>query len=580
MILHTEKQLPVTRKSTDALRIGSGWAGGKRYIGQLACCLCVCFVTLAHAQGYDARTADYLRAWRIGAAGATPSFSKWTPLDIESATVHAFYWHLSAMTIEDDKVSVWHDASGNERHLIQNDSSGQPDIVYTNDVANLRFDGIGDSMVYSAGGEVLSQPLAVYSSFYLPTTPTQNADIIGGEPDGIQIRPDWSGVSNDSLWFAGGTDMRSLKLGSGGWVFGLSMNGTQSRYRSQGGGDFRTGFPGSNPLRSFSVAEGAQYLDAYIGFILIISGVLSIDEVYKVEGFAYHTYGHGSLPPSHPYYKDAPTKELPLLNPDIYDAGGYRYYVFTNTLTGIWSSPVSTDASIFVVGGGGSGQGPIQYSGGGGAGGVVLTNDTLSVNTDYVVSVGHGGWQSLRYSLRPSYGGSDGDSSRFGEYLALGGGAGKQDSGMNGGSGGGGGNVGDRLGGIAIDGQGNNGGMGSDDSPTDRAGGGGGGYSSMGSNASGSTGGNGGAGIDMTSWLNGLSLGDAGWFAGGGGGSSRASTGRGIGGQGGGGDGARWSTGLDSTPGTPSTGGGGGAGTHNREASMGGSGIVIVRHEI
>ena len=28
--------------------------------------------TLAHAQGYDARTADYLRAWRIGAAGPDP----------------------------------------------------------------------------------------------------------------------------------------------------------------------------------------------------------------------------------------------------------------------------------------------------------------------------------------------------------------------------------------------------------------------------------------------------------------------------------------------------------------------------
>jgi len=190
-----------------------------------------------------------------------------------------------------------------------------------------------------------------------------------------------------------------------------------------------------------------------------------------------------------------------------------------------------------VVGGGGPG-----FWGGGGAGGF-LTNlgtcYTLELGSTIPITVGYGGWQD-------SFMHNGGDST-FGTVTALGGGAGFEWTGFNGGSGGGGGSG--YPGGSATPGQGNNGG--GDSYYTS----GGGGAGQPGTSVS--------AGNGLESCIASNAAPNTGLcpiYAGGGGG-----WGGGSGGTGGGGTGTR--------PGAANTGSGGGG-----EYGPGGSGIVILRH--
>jgi len=253
--------------------------------------------------------------------------------------------------------------------------------------------------------------------------------------------------------------------------------------------------------------------------------------------------------------------------------GTYTYHAFKNS--GSFNVAANVSADILVIAGGGGSTS--DNSGGGGAGGVVyLTSQSLTAGTNYTCTVGAGG---------SNY--SNGINSQFGALTAaIGGGRG---GGYfytvgNGGSGGGAGSTSGagNTAGTGTSGQGNNGGSSSQSS----AAGGGGGAGSAGSVPAGyQTGGAGGAGTSSYSdWgkLTGTGdlVGSTVYFAGGGGGAGRNNPGSasyvGAGGAGGGGHGGSY-TQYASTNGKPNTGGGGGGSDFNA-ASVGGSGLIIVRY--
>jgi hypothetical protein len=163
---------------------------------------------------------------------------------------------------------------------------------------------------------------------------------------------------------------------------------------------------------------------------------------------------------------------------DTTTRAGKTIYKFTSS--GSITVGTAGNAEILVVGGGGAGSGNTVPAGGGGAGGYVYRSSAYLTAGTLTVTVGAGGvgtWDG-------SAGRSDtknGDSSRLGDYVAIGGGCGGSTDnngrrvGGNGGSGGGGGNG---TGGSGLSGQGNNG----------ASGGGGGGSGAAGSGAAGGAG--------------------------------------------------------------------------------------------
>jgi hypothetical protein len=289
-------------------------------------------------------------------------------------------------------------------------------------------------------------------------------------------------------------------------------------------------------------------------------------------------------------YSQNGTNELNFVNCDpatrvlqIFQSG---VACFSNTISApYYAGGTSYTIDFLVVAGGGGGGGSEMsngFGGGGGAGGgggYLASSISLNCGSSYPIVVGTGGAGGASRLAQDGSGlpGSPGTfSSAFG-FIAIGGGAGAGDEGtaentaacQSGGSGGGrGGDSGGRAG-IAVIGQGNNGGP-----NVSRSGGGGGGAAqTTGGNTGGAGrqwldgnfyaggGGGGGGGNDQTQWLGGV---------GGGGNGSRSFPGGGTSGEAGG----------QATAGQACTGGGGGgAGSGYLQGGMaGGSGIVIIRY--
>ena len=266
--------------------------------------------------------------------------------------------------------------------------------------------------------------------------------------------------------------------------------------------------------------------------------------------------------------------------------GTYWYHTFTSS--GTFTPQTGLTCDYLVVAGGGGGG--LFYSGGGGAGGLLYaTNSSLTLNTNYTVTIGAGGAAAGTAGT-----GSNGSNSVFGSSTALGGGFGgmfktsnPQIAAGSGGSGGGGAGYDNNLtapyykaGGAATQGNsggatgyGNTGGQGYYPSNFNPAAGGGGGAGAVGGDGTNSAAGNGGIGRQYD--ISGTNT----YYAGGGGGSGENRT-RGTGGSGGGGNGAQYQVAFSSA-GSANTGGGGGGGVTTANdyfGSAGGSGIVIIRY--
>ena len=260
------------------------------------------------------------------------------------------------------------------------------------------------------------------------------------------------------------------------------------------------------------------------------------------------------------------------------DGQNYRIHSFTEVGSHAFEvTSGSGEIDVLVVAGGGGGAGSSNNrwgGGGGGAGGVIET--TIPITSGAIpIQVGDGGAGAVGVG---EFSGQ-GESSVFGDLIAIGGGNARgQNQTGDGGSGGGGAPISSDsfvpYRGLALQpdspsgGYGHPGGLGTLDIGTNRAGAGGGGAGAPGSDAAPGQGGHGGAGHGTAisgTWT---------YYGGGGGGSGQSSAG--SGGIGGGGDGGR---NTDGSPGAPNTGGGGGASSLGdpHQGGDGGSGIVIVR---
>lgn len=247
-----------------------------------------------------------------------------------------------------------------------------------------------------------------------------------------------------------------------------------------------------------------------------------------------------------------------------------------------FSDKPSASVDYLLVSGGGSGGG--SWGGGGGGAGGILTASGLSltIGTQYTITVGAGGSAVVGGNQ-----GNNGTSSSISGpdittiTSVAGGGGGTYGTtgttGNSGGSGGGGGcsdNTTESSGGAGTSGQGYAGGKGSRSGNSTGAlmGGGGGGAGAVGGNYSNPNAGSGGVGI--ASSITGSST----YYAGGGGGGAATGGVAGSGGNGGGGAGT--ATTANATSGTANTGGGGGGGgTYSTSyySGAGGSGVVILK---
>lgn len=265
-----------------------------------------------------------------------------------------------------------------------------------------------------------------------------------------------------------------------------------------------------------------------------------------------------------------------IAQPDVvHTTSNFVFHVYTVPGTNTFSPLADGTVDVLIVAGGGGGGGALSAGrGGGGAGGVILTNQSISSAEAYAIKVGDGGDGGA-----PGVNGQSGENSYFESFIAVGGGRGSgvwTQTGGHGGSGGGAAGQNTTFSSF-VAGQGRAGGPAEvSASGNGRGGGGGGGFGAVGGTGLLLVGGAGGKGYNLDIWLDGVDLGENGWFAGGGGGGME-STGGGVpgsGGLGGGGDGMLAGIGG---AGLPGTGGGGGSGGSNNNGGDGGSGVVIIR---
>jgi hypothetical protein len=240
----------------------------------------------------------------------------------------------------------------------------------------------------------------------------------------------------------------------------------------------------------------------------------------------------------------------------------------TQNYAAMGSRYFSLQVQYLVVAGGGGGNN--NRSGGGGAGGLLSgTTTSLSLNTNYTVTVGSGGAYNAQ-----------GSNSVFNTLTSIGGGQSGtlHGNGFSGGSGGGSGHMWfpdtPRIGGSGVSGQGFSGGSAYyiSGGANTQYGPGGGGAGQVGADTytNVNVGGAGGNGLYSSEYVS-LGGSPAGWFAGGGGGGiSYNGSLIALGGNGGGG--------RNTVNGVVNTGGGGGGnGVGSGGSASGGSGIVIIR---
>ena len=236
----------------------------------------------------------------------------------------------------------------------------------------------------------------------------------------------------------------------------------------------------------------------------------------------------------------------------------FQAHIFTNFSPAVTNyfivSNGTLSCDVLVVAGGGATY-TMDLTGGGGAGGVIYTNGSIS-GTNTII-VGKGGNLTTYAS----------NSAAFG-FTAVGGGFAFSpiSSYAQGGSGAGGSYLDNTTNGYGIVGQGNDGGHGVN---AQYNAGGGGGASQTGMPATASNGGKGGDGRTFT--ITGVST-----VYGGGGGGGAYTGSSGEGGSGGGGRGGDES--RANVAGTDGTGGGAGGSKNIGTGKVGGSGIVIVRY--
>ena len=272
--------------------------------------------TLAHAQGYDARTADYLRAWRIGAAGG----ELWTPAELgddltlwlDAADNSTLWADTSATTAATNGSAVarWDDKSGNNRNATQNTPANRPIVqsAELNSKSVLRFDGSNDTL-----SSTYSFAIHNISAFM----------VFRSRDSSLQYASAQRPTTNGRFYFTSGTAVK----GAGILSFGESTNwqtmfiaGTTSQLIASRNGaslqtesDSRQATAPTVWIGGGVVAAGGTTPGIYgqvdVSEYLFVAGLISTNDRQRVEGYLAHKWGlTANLPSDHPYKNNPPMK--------------------------------------------------------------------------------------------------------------------------------------------------------------------------------------------------------------------------------------------------------------------------------
>ena len=310
--------------------------------------------TLAHAQ-YDPISADYLRAWRIGAAGA----GLWTPADLGDdlalwldANDSSTLWEDTSATTaatNNGLVARWDDKSGNDVHFTL--QSGDSSPTWT-ESSYLRFSGV---LRQRLAAEPIASPSAYWrfmhygdTTFYSVWRPSESAPASnyrgtlmdnsgGGSGRGFITAIDNRSASGftrrlQSSSFASHTDPiarydqnNAITDASSDLIYGVSLSNLAAVsnrvpfVRFDGNAVAWTNASSNTAVDANSnrgmfvgqqaAPDGIFPLNGRIYEIVITTNVISTESAQKIEGYLAHKWGlTANLPSDHPYKSSAPTK--------------------------------------------------------------------------------------------------------------------------------------------------------------------------------------------------------------------------------------------------------------------------------
>lgn len=242
---------------------------------------------------------------------------------------------MPALTADDDKLDVWHDASGHGRHAVQKAAEAQPRFYADKDSAAVRFDGIDDHLAHVGWNADLAELTAIivaapqsnagdWRAFMALNRNGANDYQTGVNLDlGPAATTRWETLNAEGAGFGGAGD-----LFDGSHPFGtlhtlvfttqpgkgdtrLYVDGKAEGRRDRAEGKLRADrlTIGGRYFNNFAAAETHGHIEADFAEVLIYDRVLTDDERAKVE--AYLAAKHAAL------FKT----KLPRLAPE---GGGHR----------------------------------------------------------------------------------------------------------------------------------------------------------------------------------------------------------------------------------------------------------------
>ena len=264
---------------------------------------------LLRGQGYDPISADYLRAWQIGAGGGG---ELWTPADLGNDLA---LWldaaDTSTVQLSGSSVTNWLDKSLNAYSVDDgNVTSRRPTYTQTQNNLNvLTFNG--SRLVSSAF--TLSQP---HTRFAVLSSATANLRAFTDSYNNVQSAH-YFGSSKAIALACGSTFATATETGEIGWSIQSAIANGASSVIYQNGTNMRTGNAGSNGMSGISIGNlrgnpnpvAGYSLDGDLAEIVMVASALSTADRQRVEGYLAHKWGlTANLPSDHPYKSAAPTK--------------------------------------------------------------------------------------------------------------------------------------------------------------------------------------------------------------------------------------------------------------------------------
>ena len=243
----------------------------------------------------------------------------WTPSNLDSGTLTAWYKADSLSLNDGDGVSSWDDSSGNGNDVSQAVGTRQPTFE-TNELNSLpvvRYDNNNDLL---SDGDIADLDVGtgdIWFGCVFKSTDDSTAQFLFEKgPTSFALMTTAAGELQARL---GGTT-NIPKQSSGNWSRTAFVIATASRVSSScngfvNGSDMTTtgttntsSISNSNVFDIGATAVTGSPLNGDIAEILVGGATLSTEDRQKIEGYLAHRYGlEGNLPSDHPYKSAAPT---------------------------------------------------------------------------------------------------------------------------------------------------------------------------------------------------------------------------------------------------------------------------------